>query len=37
MKITGVDFVAVPTQDWEKAKEFYVDFLGFEWMPRELR
>ena len=30
MKITGVDFVAVPTQDWEKAKEFYGDTLGLE-------
>ena len=30
MNITGVDFVAVPTQDWERAKDFYGDTLGLE-------
>ena len=26
--VTGVDFVTVPTQDFEKASEFYGDVLG---------
>ena len=26
--ITGVDFVALPTQDWEAAKKFYGETLG---------
>jgi catechol 2,3-dioxygenase-like lactoylglutathione lyase family enzyme len=26
--VTGVDFIAVPTQDFEKASEFYGDVLG---------
>ena len=30
MNITGVDFVAVPTRDWETAKEFYAETLGLE-------
>ena len=30
MNITGVDFVAVPTRDWETAKDFYGDTLGLE-------
>ena len=30
MNITGVDFVCVPTQDWERAKDFYGDTLGLE-------
>ena len=30
MKITGVDFIAVPTQDFEKADAFYGDVLGLE-------
>ena len=30
MKITGVDFIAVPTQDFEKADQFYGDVLGLE-------
>ena len=30
MNITGVDFVAVPTRDWEKAKDFYGETLGLE-------
>jgi len=28
MEITGVDFVAVPTRDFEKASHFYSDVLG---------
>jgi catechol 2,3-dioxygenase-like lactoylglutathione lyase family enzyme len=28
--ISGVDFVALPTQDWEKAREFYEGTLGLE-------
>ena len=28
--VTGVDFVTVPTQDFEKADEFYGDVLGLE-------
>ena len=30
MNISGVDFIAVPTQDIEKADEFYGDVLGLE-------
>ena len=30
MNITGVDFIAVPTQDFEKADAFYGDVLGLE-------
>ena len=30
MNITGVDFVCVPTRDWERAKDFYGDTLGME-------
>ena len=30
MKITGVDFVTVPTQDFERASEFYGSVLGLE-------
>ena len=30
MKITGVDFVTVPTRDFEKASEFYGNVLGLE-------
>jgi catechol 2,3-dioxygenase-like lactoylglutathione lyase family enzyme len=30
MNITGVDFVCVPTRNWEEAKEFYGDTLGIE-------
>ncbi len=26
--ITGVDFITVPTRDFEKAREFYGDVLG---------
>ena len=28
MNITGVDFITVPTRDYEKASEFYGDVLG---------
>ena len=30
MNVTGVDFVAVPTQDFDKASAFYGDVLGLE-------
>jgi catechol 2,3-dioxygenase-like lactoylglutathione lyase family enzyme len=30
MNVTGVDFITVPTQDFEKADEFYGDVLGLE-------
>ena len=30
MNITAVDFVCVPTRDWERAKDFYGDTLGLE-------
>ena len=30
MTITGVDFVTVPTRNWEEAKEFYGETLGLE-------
>jgi len=30
MNITGVDFIAVPTQDFDKASAFYGDVLGLE-------
>ena len=30
MKITGVDFITVPTRDFEKADEFYGGLLGLE-------
>jgi predicted enzyme related to lactoylglutathione lyase len=28
--VTGVDFIAVPTRDFDKASEFYGDVLGLE-------
>ena len=28
MNVTGVDFITVPTKDFEKADEFYGDILG---------
>ena len=28
MNVTGVDFVCVPTQNWEQSKDFYGDTLG---------
>ena len=30
MNISGVDFITVPTKDFEKADEFYGDVLGLE-------
>lgn len=30
MKVTGVDFIAVPTRDFEQAEAFYGDLLGLE-------
>ena len=30
MNVTGVDFIAIPTQDFEKAEAFYADVLGLE-------
>jgi len=30
MNVTGVDFIAVPTRDVEKASAFYEDVLGLE-------
>ena len=30
MDITGVDFITVPTRDFEKASEFYGSMLGLE-------
>jgi predicted enzyme related to lactoylglutathione lyase len=32
--VTGVDFITVPTRDWEKASEFYGTVLG---LPRSKR
>jgi predicted enzyme related to lactoylglutathione lyase len=28
IKLKGVDFVTLPTQDWEAAKKFYTEVLG---------
>ncbi|HEX5782496.1 MAG TPA: VOC family protein [Solirubrobacteraceae bacterium] len=30
MTITGVDFVCVPTRNWEEAKDFYGETLGLQ-------
>jgi predicted enzyme related to lactoylglutathione lyase len=30
MNVTGVDFITVPTQDFDKASAFYRDVLGLE-------
>jgi predicted enzyme related to lactoylglutathione lyase len=30
MKVTGVDFITVPTKDFDRATEFYGDVLGLE-------
>jgi catechol 2,3-dioxygenase-like lactoylglutathione lyase family enzyme len=32
--ITGTDFIAIPTRDYEKAAEFYGDVLGLEFGKR---
>jgi len=30
MPISGLDFVGVPSQDWERSRKFYVDTLGLK-------
>ena len=30
LNVTGVDFICVPTRDFEKASEFYANVLGLE-------
>jgi predicted enzyme related to lactoylglutathione lyase len=30
MNITGVDFITIPTQDFERSRKFYEDVLGLE-------
>jgi predicted enzyme related to lactoylglutathione lyase len=30
MNVTGVDFIAVPTQDFDRASQFYGEVLGLE-------
>ena len=30
MNVTGVDFIAIPTQDFDRAEAFYGDVLGLE-------
>jgi predicted enzyme related to lactoylglutathione lyase len=30
MNVTGVDFIAIPTQDFDRAEAFYADVLGLE-------
>jgi predicted enzyme related to lactoylglutathione lyase len=30
MHVTGVDFIAIPTQDFDRAEAFYGDVLGLE-------
>src|ERR687892_164328 len=30
MNVTGVDFITVPTRDFDKAEAFYSDVLGLE-------
>ena len=30
MNVTGVDFIAIPTQDYDRAEAFYGDVLGLE-------
>ena len=34
MDITGVDFIAVPTRDFDRASAFYADVLGLECSTR---
>jgi predicted enzyme related to lactoylglutathione lyase len=34
MRITGVDFITVPTRDFEQAREFYGSVLGLECSTR---
>lgn len=35
MNITGVDFITVPTQDFDRAQRFYGEVLGLEVFARE--
>jgi len=30
VNVTGIDFIAIPTQDFERADAFYADVLGLE-------
>jgi predicted enzyme related to lactoylglutathione lyase len=30
VNVTGVDFIAIPTQDFDRASEFYAEVLGLE-------
>jgi predicted enzyme related to lactoylglutathione lyase len=30
MNVSGVDFITVPTQDFERARQFYAEVLGLE-------
>jgi predicted enzyme related to lactoylglutathione lyase len=30
LQVTGVDFITIPTQDYERADDFYGDVLGLE-------
>lgn len=34
MEITGVDFIAIPTEDYEKAAAFYGDTLGLPFVKQ---
>lgn len=34
LEISGVDFVALPTRDWEAAKKFYGETLGLPFRKR---
>ena len=34
MDITGVDFITVPTRDFDRASAFYADVLGLECSAR---
>ena len=34
MQVTGVDFITVPTQDFERSRKFYGEVLGLEQSKR---
>ena len=34
MSITGVDFIAVPSTDWERSRAFYGDVLGLPFVKQ---
>lgn len=34
LEVTGVDFVTLPTEDWERAKEFYGETLGLPFVKQ---